>query len=412
VLTKIICKSVLGVSKCVVEDLYLCDDGLVAELRLHKRELRRCGICGRRSPWYDNGEGRRWWRGLDWGLTRIYLEADSPRVQCPTHGVVVAKVPWARHGSRFTVAFEDTVAWQVVESSKTAVAKLMRVAWETVSGIAERVVAQGQAARDPFEGLLRIGIDEISHRRGHRYITLVYDHDSNRLVWAAPGRTEATLAQFFELLGPERCREITHVSADGAAWIAQAVSNYCPQAVLCLDPFHVVQWAGVALDVARREAWNTARQQRPGQVVKSHKGDRWILNRNPANLTPRQQTKLSQIAQDNEPVYRAYLLKEQLREVFHQPTVAAGMELLDDWILWARRCQISSYVELARKVTSHRDGIEAALTHRLSNARVEGLNTRIRLLIRRAFGFRSPGALISVALLCFGGYCPPLPGRS
>lgn len=160
------------------------------------------------------------------------------------------------------------------------------MALETVSGIAARVVSQGQAARDPFVGLRQIGIDEISHRRGHRYISLVYDHDSNRLVWAAPGRTEAVLAQFFHLLGPERGQEITHVSAGGAAWIAPAVEHYRPQAALCLDPFHVVQWSGVALDAARREAWNAVRQLRPGQVVRSHKGDRWILNRSPANLNP------------------------------------------------------------------------------------------------------------------------------
>ena len=160
-LTKSISKTLLGVSRCVVEDLYLSDDGsLVARLRLHRKERQRCGICGRRCPRYDQGEGRRRWRGMDWGIVRVYLEAEAPRVTCPQHGVVVARVPWARHGSWFTVAFEDQVAWQVVQCSKVAVSKLMRIAWESVSGIAQRVVAQGQAARDPFAGLRRLGIDD------------------------------------------------------------------------------------------------------------------------------------------------------------------------------------------------------------------------------------------------------------
>jgi transposase len=172
--------------------------------------------CGR----YDNREGRRRWRALDLGVVMAYIEAEAPRVRCPDHGVVVAQLPWARHGARHTRAFDDQVAWLAVHTSKTAVTELMRVAWRTVGAVVARVVADSREAVDPLDGLRRIGIDEISYKRGHRYITVVVDPDSGRLVWAAPGRDFATLSSFFDLLGKQRSHQISLVSADAAAWIA------------------------------------------------------------------------------------------------------------------------------------------------------------------------------------------------
>lgn len=139
------------------------------------------------------------------------------------------------------------------------------------------------------------------------------------------------------------------------------------------------------------------------------KGARYALWKNPADLTERQGAKLAQIAETNQRLYRAYLLKEQLRQVFALKG-AAGIALLDRWLKWARRCRIPSFVKLAKSITEHRRGIEAALTHGLSNARVESVNTKLRLLTRIAFGFRSPEALVALAMLDLGGLCPPLPG--
>jgi transposase len=137
-------------------------DALVVSVRLRKNAKLVCGRCGAAAPRYDQGEGRREWRAMDVGEVKAYLEADAPRVSCPEHGVVVARLPWARHGARQARWFEDQVAWLAVHTSKTAVVTLMRIAWRTVGSIVGRVVAEGRAARDPFEGLRRIGIDEIS----------------------------------------------------------------------------------------------------------------------------------------------------------------------------------------------------------------------------------------------------------
>jgi len=152
----------LGLQGAVVEDVWVGDEGeLVVAVRPKSRERDRCGVCRRRSPGFDLGEGRRRWRALDLGTTFAYVEAEMPRVSCRKHGVVVCAVPWARHRSRFTRAFEAQAAWLAVNTSKSAVARLMRVAWRTVGQICERVAAEAQREVDLLAGLSRIGIETV-----------------------------------------------------------------------------------------------------------------------------------------------------------------------------------------------------------------------------------------------------------
>jgi transposase len=399
----------LGIQRAVVEDVQIGgEDEIVVAIRPVWRERERCGVCRRRSPGYDLGDGRRRWRALDLGTTLAFVEADAPRVTCRRHGVVVCAVPWARHDSRFTRAFEDQTAWLAVNTSKSAVAELMRIAWRTVGSICERVCDEAQREVDLLDGLQRIGIDEISHRKGQRYLTVVVDHDTGRLVWAAAGRDRKTVERFLDDLGEERCEQIKLVSCDMAAWIAGPVADRLPDAVRCVDPFHVIQLATDALDEVRREVWNEARKAGQIAAAKDLKGARYALWKNPENLTDRQAAKLSSIQKTNARLYRAYLLKEQLRQIYRLPADAA-VKLLDEWIVWARRCRLASFVKLARTITAQRAGIVAAIEHGLSNARVEAINTQIRMITRRAFGFHSPGALIALAMLSLAGLCPPLP---
>jgi transposase len=402
----------LGVENTVIEDVQfdLAENAIVASVRPKKSECGRCGECHLRSPKYDQGEGRRRWRVMDLGTIRAYLEADSPRVCCPIHGVVVAAVPWARHAARFTRWFDDMVAWLATNCSKSAVQELMRISWRTVGRIIERVGAEARERADLLGGLRRIGIDEISYRKGHRYLTVVVDHDSRRLVWAAPGRDMATVNRFFDALGAEGCAAIEQVSADGGSWIANVVTSRCPQAKLCMDPFHVVQWATEALDEVRRAVWNDARKSGQKAQAKDLKGARFALWKNPDDLTDRQQGKLAAIQATNKPLYRAYLLKEQLRQVFVIKG-EQGIALLKKWLAWACRCRIEPFVKLARTIREYRPAIHEALRLGLSNALTESTNTKIRLIARRAFGFHSPEALIALAMLDLAGLCPPLPGR-
>ena len=403
----------LGLGRAVVEGVRVGEEGLVVRARLRRRGVSRCGVCGRRAPGYDRGEGRRRWRALDLGATKAFVEAAAPRVCCREHGVVVARVPWARPGCWFSREFEDQVAWLATHCSKSAVCELMRVSWLTVGRIIERVVAEQSLRRgDPLDGLRRIGIDELSYRKGQRYITVVVDHDTGRLVWAADGRDRKTVARFFEELGPERAAQLELVSSDMGEWITRVVCERCPAATLCLDPFHVVALASDALDVVRREVWNEARRAGDASGARWLKGARWALWKRPERLTDRQQAKLQTIEHVNRRLYRAYLLKEQLRVVFHEPDTAAAIALLEAWLSWARRCRIASFVKLAKTISAHYAGIVATRTHRLSNARTEAINTTLRLICRRAYGFHSADALIALAMLTVGGLRPSLPGRA
>ena len=243
-------------------------------------------------------------------------------MRCGRHGVVVCAVPWARHRSRFTRAFEDQAAWLAVNTSKSAVAELMRVAWRTVGAICERVCEEATGEVDLLDGLRRIGIDEISHRKGQRYLTVVVDHDTGRLVWAAAGRDRKTVERFLDELGEQRCKQLKLVSCDMASWIAGPVAERLPDAVRCVDPFHVVQLATDALDEVRRDVWNEARRAGEIAAAKDLKGARYALWKNPENLTDRQQAKLSSIQKTNARLYRAYLLKEQLRQIYRLPAEA------------------------------------------------------------------------------------------
>ena len=399
----------LGLARVVVEDVWIDDDGaVIVAARPRAREQGRCGICRRRCPGYDWGEGRRRWRALDLGTIKAFVEAEAPRVECRRHGVIVAAVPWARHDSSFTRTFEDQCAWLAVNTSASAVAALMRTTWRTVGWICRRVADEARAQRDLLAGLRRIGVDEISIRKGQTYLAVVVDHHTGRLVWAAPGRDRKTVEQFLDLLGDERCAQIELVSCDMASWVTIPVAERCPNAQVCLDPFHVIKLATDALDDIRREVWNEARRAGEIALAKDLKGARFALWKNPENLTERQKLKLAQIQQVNQRLFRAYLLKEQLRQIYRvEPEEAIGV--LKAWLKWAWRCRLEPFVKLARTIRDHRTGIEAAIRNGLSNARVEQVNTQIRLITRRGFGYHSQQAVIALAMLNLSGLCPPLP---
>ena len=399
---------ICGVEGGVVEQVTTDDDGaVVVHARPRVRAASRCGVCGRRAPGYDQGDGRRRWRSLDLGSVQCFVEADAPRVACRRHGVVVARVGWARHGARHTRAFEDVVGWLATKASKTAICELLRTSWPAVGQIISRVVAELEAGRPGrLDGLRRIGIDELSYRVGQRSITVVVDHDTGRLVWASEGRDKQTVKRFFELLGTERAAKVEAVSADLGAWVVRAVAEAVPDAVICIDPFHVVRLATDALDVVRRDVWNDARRAGDTPTARFLKGARYAVWKNPEHLTGRQQTKLATIAKTNTRLYRAYLLKEQLRAVFHADSADAAIVILDRWLAWACRSRLASFMKLARTIRQHRAGIEATLRLGLTNARIEAVNTTLRLIVRRAYGFYSATALIALAMLTCGGLRP------
>lgn len=394
-----------------VERAELVGDELEVRLRPRVRHRWRCPHCSARCPGYDQ-RGERRWRALDFGRMKVAVVAQVPRVRCAKHGVVVAGVPWARHGARHTLAFEQLAAWCAVEMSASAASKLLRCSWRTIGAIIARAAADVDD-EELLDGVTRIGIDEISYRRHHRYLLVVVDHDRRRLIHAVDGANTKTLAAFFDRLGPDGCEAITHVTADGAPWITRMVKARCPDATLCADTFHVVQWATGALDEIRRDTWNQVRTRRgrSRKAVgegKTLKDARWALWKNPEDLTDRERARLDYIAATHPRLHRAWALKEGLR-VAVTSTGPGAVDALDRWIAWAQRSRLEPFVRLARRIREYRVAIVATIEHRLTNALVESFNTKIRLIARRAFGYRRVDALIALARLTLSGQRPALP---
>jgi transposase len=265
--TSSLIKKLLNVKDIIVEwvKFETQEDGeeiLVVKGIPPKRKRNRCPICGRKSAWYDSKHKVIRCRSLDLGETRVYIESTSRRVQCKKHGVRVAAVPWARSGARFTYGFDNAVTRQAMNSSTSVVAKMMRIEWNTVGHIVKRVYDDVKGAiPSMFDGLTCIGIDETSYKKGHKYMTVVVDHMTGRLIWAYPKHGKEVLTKFFEMLTPEQRKSIRHVTADGARWIADCVKEYCPNAERSIDPFHVVQWVTETLDEVRKDVWNAARKK-------------------------------------------------------------------------------------------------------------------------------------------------------
>jgi len=259
-------KRLLRIDKIVVENVWF--EGvtekeiLVIRVRPMSRSQSRCPICGKRCPGYDSATKIRRWRSLDFGGQKVYIEACSPRVECLEHGVVVAKVPWARHNSDYTYDFETAVTWLTLHATAQDVAEYFRIKWDTVGSIARRVqLSLEQSGPNRFDNLEEIGIDETSYKKGHKYMTVVVNHKTGHLIWAKKGHGKEILTEFFEELTEEQRAKIKYVTADGARWIADCISDYCPNAKRCIDPFHVVSWANNCLDEVRKAAVRQAKKE-------------------------------------------------------------------------------------------------------------------------------------------------------
>jgi transposase len=398
--------TMLRIPGASVTGVRFTSEGVVVGLRLRRRRL--VCACGRSVKAIYDRRTRRW-RHLDLGSTTLLLEAEIRRLVCPDCGVRTEQVPWARPGARLTRDLEDLIAWCATRMDKTTVARLCRVSWASVARAVMRVV-DDELDPSRLDGLFRIGIDEVSWRKGHRYLTVVADHDrQGAVVWAGEGRSAATVSSFFAELGPDRVAALEAVSCDMSAGYLKAVGSCAPNARVAIDPFHVVKLANEAIDTCRRRAWNDARRQ--GEAPRWVKHTRWALVKNPGALSTDQRLTLEQLRRGRSVLFRAWALKEALRDVYRLRELGAAHQFLDRWLAWACRSRIPSFVRLSRTIRAYREGILAAVELGLSNSKLEGLNSKIRLINHRGYGHHSPAAVIAMIYLCCGGITVQLPTR-
>ena len=398
-------RRLVGVTELLVQRVLFEDRGLVLEARPRWRKP-RCGECGRAGPIYDISPPR-FWRHLNFGENRCWIRYAPRRVNCRDCGVKIEAVPWAARGSRFTYDFEELVAYLAQVMDRTAVTKQVGIAWQTVGTIVSRIVRE---RLDPkrLDGVRRIGIDEFSYRKRHSYVTIVVDHDQKRVIWAGEGKSADALKGFFEELGEEGRALIKTVTIDMSPAYRRAVNEWLPNAEIVYDRFHVQRLVSDAVDEVRRaEVRDCGEEDR----AKAIKGSRYALLKRDWNLTTRDLAKLSEIQKTNQRLYRAYLLKDALIDVLDDRNPDELRHRLRAWLSWASRSKLKPMVKVARTIRAHFEGVVAYAHERLTNGVVEGMNTRMRMVARRAYGFHSARALIAMMFLCLGGIQlhPPLP---
>lgn len=442
--TNTLCKKLLNVKSAVIEgaNFYTDEDG-VNHILIHARpnvwHEDDCPFCHKRCRRYDKKNPHpRIWRGLDWGGTLVEISYDTHRIECPEHGVLVADVPWAYPGSGFTKDFDLTVGWLATYLPRSTVSEYMRIDWETVGRCVHRTMndIEPEISRR-LDGLVNIGIDETSYKKGHKYITIVVNHDTNTVVWAAQGHGKSVLTQFYRQLTPEQLSSIRVVTGDGAKWITECVNAFTPGCERCVDPFHVVEWAMEALDEVRREVWREAYDEAL-QLAKEHHGKKgrpsaddveaamvkaakakaneiknsaYALGKAPEHLTENQQAKVEMIAKNNNRLYRAYCMKEMLRLLLKMKDVNEAEAELKQWLWRASHSRIDAFKKLYQKVRRHKEHILNAIKLGMSNARIEAINNKIKLIIRKAYGFRNIQNMLDMVYLVCSDLRITLPNR-
>ena len=439
-----LCKSILNVKNTVIENcnLYSDKDGVKhirIQARPNKWHQNDCPFCHKSCPVYDkHSNGPTIWRGLDWGGVLVEIEYQNHRIICPEHGVYVAEVPWAYPGSRFTKDFDLTVAWFASYLPRSTTSYFMRVDWKTVGRCVNRALHDLEPERSRrLDGLVNIGIDETSYKKGHKYITVIVNHDTNTVVWASEGHGKSVLEKFYKQLTPEQLSSIKVVTGDGAKWITECVNEYTPECARCVDAFHVVEWAMDALDEVRKELWHDAYSEykqvkkenprgkgRPKKgdlelaIVKAAKakadeikGSAYALGKAPEHLTEKQQLRIEMIVTMNPQLHRAYKLKEHLRLLLKLTDVEEAEDELKRWLWRASHSRIPAFKKLYLKIKRHKTHILNTVRYGMSNARVEATNNKIKLIIRKAYGFRNIQNMLDMVYLVCSDIRIPLPNR-
>jgi len=438
-------------------------DRVIVEVALCRRRL-LCPECGySAAARKDTRPEDSVWRHLDLGVWRLEVHCRRRRLWYPVHGARTEGVPFARPGSEFTRDFECLVSWLATRTDKSTIKQMLRIDWDTVGRIIKRV-CDDELDPDRLDDLYDIGVDEVSWKRQHNYLTLVADHQRRQVVWGCEGKGQAAADAFFEELdpppddpGPEhaeqqprqapepaimvpfgpcptvgaghgihgawlleseelepaifaRAAKLRAVSMDMTGGYAKSVRQHAPQAVICIDPYHVVQLANQALDEVRRGYWNELRSLGDQDAAKRFKDARWSLLKKPEKLTDTQAVTLARLKAAGGEVWRAYTLKEAVRGIFESGLSIDDVTVLIDRLLSRlARCRLAPFVKLGKTIRKHRDGILDAIRLGINQGRTEALNNKVRLITRRAYGFHSAKAALALVLLTCGPITLHLP---
>ena len=361
---------------------------LEVNVKPRKRSKAVCSGCGERRPGYDTLAQRRFAFVPLWGIA-VYFLYSMRRVDCPQCGVTVEQIPWAVGKRSLCISYAWFLSNWARRLSWKETAEAFHTSWYMVYCSVEMAVEWGRKHVD-LSNIRSIGIDEIQWQRGHHYLTMVYQIDAScrRLLWVGKERKSKTLLRFFRWFGAQRTGELQFICSDLWKPYLKVIAKKASHAVNVLDRFHLVQRINKAINEVRAKE---AKHLEADGYEPILKGARWCLLKREENLTDKQSAKLSEILQYNLKSVRAYLLREQLDQLWTYTSPTWAGKFIDLWCSRVMRSRIEPMKKIARSVRKHRHLIlnwfEAK--GQISNGVAEGFNNKAKLTTRKAYGFRT-----------------------
>ena len=371
---------------CVESFSERSDGSLVLKLTEDAETPGRCGSC-RAACVLVHERGRRRVRERDWFDRRVWLDVPIRRMDCHHCGArVVEHISWLDSRSRVTQRLRAWIEALTQLLPIAHVARLTGLHWHTIKNIDHRRLERlhGEFVANDVR---RLVMDEFALHKGHRYATVIMDADRTRVLWVGEGNSREAIRPFFELLGPERCRQIEAVAMDMNTAFDLEVQQHCPQAEVVYDLFHVVARFGRdVVDRVRVDQANALRDQPAARKVV--KRSRWLLLRNRDNLKDDQSIRLDELLAANAPLATVYLLKTELKEVWFAPSVREGAQRWRRWYQMAIDSQLAPAIQFAKRLKKYLRGILASAIYQMNASILEGVNNKIKVIKRMAYGFR------------------------
>lgn len=371
------------------------------ELHLYVRPHKcgaECPECGRRCEIVREMEEERVWRDLVVSGTSIYFHFRPREINCVTHGRSQEKIAWSETYGRVSYRLEYLVlAYSQIMTQKAA-ARALNIPKSTFSNILHRSIERTRSGHR-IRGLKSIGIDEISYCKGKKYATVVYDMDKGCVVWTSKGKGRETIDAFFDnKLSEYQRNQIQYASCDMAKTYIGAIKEYCKNAILVIDKFHVVKALNEAVDEVRKEEWRSVQ----GDHKKFLKGLRWLLFKHSNNRTKSNTRLLNQLRKSNRRIHRAWILKDEFEHFWEYLYQGSAEKFIRGWIRSVRRSRLEPLKEFVNTLVNHLDNIITYIGTGISNAIAEGINRVIRQVKNRASGYRSFHAFTNMIYLVVG----------
>jgi transposase len=380
-------EQILGIEKpWKVENINLDIDGtkVFVKIGYPKNTKALCPTCKKECTVYDRNQSRNW-RHLDTMQLETMIECAIPRVNCQEHGILTIEVPWAAAKSRYTLLFEKVAIQVLLKAATQDSAKdILRLSWDEVHSIQERGVERGLLRRDQ-EGLKYIGIDEKSFLTGHKYITVLHNNETGKVIDIVGDRTEEAAIELLNSIPSTQRDSIEAVTMDMWASYINSVGKILPNADIVHDKFHIKGYLNKAVDLVRRQEHTELLKEKDTTLTKT----KYIWLKNTENITDNQNKLFKILMLMNLNVGKAWSIKESFDNFWDYKSETWANKFFKRWFFWATHSRLEPIIKVAYTIKNHFDGIITYIKHRISNAVAEGINSKIQAIKTSARGFRS-----------------------